>query len=76
MKSILLATSSLVTCAHAALVAFWNSHVPGVVSFYGSLDAAPEMTAQAGKIPAMVLVLHGAVDPMSRRSKWQRSKRK
>ncbi|MEX1114500.1 MAG: hypothetical protein WEB53_04575 [Akkermansiaceae bacterium] len=76
MKSILFATSSLVTCAHADLAAFWNSHFQGVVSFHGSLDAAPEITAQAGKIPAMVLVLYGAVDPISRRSKWQRSKRK
>jgi dienelactone hydrolase len=35
----------------------------GVVSFHGGLDAAPELAAQAGKIPAKLLVLHGAVDP-------------
>jgi dienelactone hydrolase len=40
-----------------------GTDVQGVVSFHGSLDAAPEMAAQAGNIPAKVLVLHGAADP-------------
>ena len=40
-----------------------GTDIAGVVSFHGSLDAAPGMTAEAGKIPAKVLVLHGAVDP-------------
>ena len=40
-----------------------GADVRGVVSFHGSLDAAPEMTAQTGKIPAKVRVLHGAADP-------------
>ncbi len=40
-----------------------GSDVKGVVSFHGSLDANPEMAAQAGKIPAKILVLHGAADP-------------
>ena len=35
----------------------------GVVSFHGGLDAAAGMTAQPGKIPAKILVLHGASDP-------------
>ncbi|MES2439113.1 MAG: dienelactone hydrolase family protein [Verrucomicrobiota bacterium] len=39
--------------------------VAGVVSFHGSLGAAPGMAAEAGKIPAKVLVLHGADDPFS-----------
>ena len=37
--------------------------IAGVVSFHGGLDAQQDMTAEAGKIPAKVLVLHGAVDP-------------
>ena len=37
----------------------------GVVSFHGSLDAAAGMAAEAGKIPAKVLVLHGADDPFA-----------
>lgn len=40
-----------------------GSDIAGVVSFHGGLDAQPGMTAEAGKIPAKVLVLHGAVDP-------------
>lgn len=40
-----------------------GAEIAGVVSFHGSLDAAEGMTAAAGKIPAKVLVLHGAVDP-------------
>lgn len=40
-----------------------GTDVAGVVSFHGGLDAAPGMNAVAGKIPAKVLVLHGAVDP-------------
>lgn len=35
----------------------------GVVSFHGSLDAAPGMAAEKGKVKAKVLVLHGADDP-------------
>jgi dienelactone hydrolase len=35
----------------------------GVVSFHGGLDSQAGMTAQAGKIPAKILVLHGAADP-------------
>ena len=38
--------------------------IAGAVSFHGSLDAAPGMAAKAGKIPAKVLVLHGADDPL------------
>ena len=37
--------------------------IAGVVSFHGGLDAAPAMTAETGKIPAKILVLHGADDP-------------
>ncbi len=33
------------------------------MSFHGGLDAAPGFNAEAGKIPAKVLVLHGANDP-------------
>ena len=40
-----------------------GADVAGVVSFHGALDAAPGMAAAAGKIPAKVLVLHGADDP-------------
>ncbi len=40
-----------------------GAEVKGVVSFHGGLDAAEGMAAEAGKIPAKVLVLHGAVDP-------------
>jgi dienelactone hydrolase len=36
--------------------------IAGVVSFHGGLDAAAGMAAAAGKIPAKVLVLHGADD--------------
>lgn len=39
--------------------------VAGVVSFHGGLDAAPGLEAQAGKIKAKILVLHGADDPYS-----------
>lgn len=35
----------------------------GVVSFHGGLAAAEGMEAKPGKIPAKVLVLHGAIDP-------------
>ena len=42
-----------------------GADVKGVVSFHGSLDAAPDMAAQAGKIPAKILVLHGAADPFA-----------
>ena len=37
--------------------------VAGVVSFHGGLDAAAGMAAAAGKVPAKLLVLHGADDP-------------
>ncbi|MGL5017354.1 MAG: dienelactone hydrolase family protein [Luteolibacter sp.] len=40
-----------------------GSNIAGVVSFHGGLDSAPGMTAEAGKIPVKILVLHGAVDP-------------
>jgi len=40
-----------------------GAKLAGVVSFHGGLDAAPGFEAQAGNIPAKVLVLHGAVDP-------------
>ena len=40
-----------------------DSGITGVVSFHGSLDAAPGMTAESGKTPAKILVLHGANDP-------------
>ena len=40
-----------------------GAEIAGVVSFHGGLDAANGMTAAAGKIPAKVLVLHGADDP-------------
>lgn len=40
-----------------------GADIKGVVSFHGSLDTTAGMEAQAGKIPAKVLVLHGAVDP-------------
>jgi dienelactone hydrolase len=37
--------------------------IAGVVSFHGGLDTQKGMEAEKGKIPAKVLVLHGAVDP-------------
>lgn len=40
-----------------------GADIAGVVSFHGGLDVSAGMTAQAGKIPAKVLVLHGAADP-------------
>ncbi|MGL4399274.1 MAG: dienelactone hydrolase family protein [Luteolibacter sp.] len=40
-----------------------GADIVGVVSFHGGLDSAPGMTAEAGKIPAKILVLHGAADP-------------
>ena len=40
-----------------------GSGIAGVVSFHGGLDAALGMSAEAGKMPAKVLVLHGADDP-------------
>lgn len=40
-----------------------GADIAGVVSFHGGLDAAPGFSAEAGKIPAKVLVLHGANDP-------------
>jgi dienelactone hydrolase len=40
-----------------------GTDIAGVVSFHGGLDAADGLTAEAGKVPAKILVLHGAVDP-------------
>jgi dienelactone hydrolase len=40
-----------------------GTEISGVVSFHGGLDSAPGMGAVVGKIPAKVLVLHGAADP-------------
>ncbi len=40
-----------------------GEEIAGVVSFHGGLDAAEGLKAEKGKIPAKVLVLHGAVDP-------------
>lgn len=40
-----------------------GAEIAGVVSFHGGLDATEGMSAEEGKIPAKVLVLHGAVDP-------------
>ena len=42
-----------------------GAKIAGVVSFHGALDGAPGMSAEAGKIPAKVLVLHGADDPFA-----------
>lgn len=42
-----------------------GADVAGVVSFHGGLEAAAGMGAALGKIPAKVLVLHGAEDPFS-----------
>lgn len=42
-----------------------GADVKGVVSFHGSLDANPDMAAQAGKTPAKILILHGAADPFA-----------
>ncbi len=42
-----------------------GADIAGVVSFHGSLDAGAGMAAEAGKIPAKVLVLHGADDPFA-----------
>ncbi len=39
-----------------------GTEIAGVISFHGGLDSAPGMTAEAGKIPAKILVLHGAAD--------------
>ncbi len=40
-----------------------GTKIAGVVSFHGGLDAADGMKAAAGKVPARILVLHGADDP-------------
>lgn len=42
-----------------------GADVAGVVSFHGGLDAAPGFAAEAGKVKAKVLVLHGADDPFA-----------
>ncbi len=40
-----------------------GTDIAGVISFHGGLAAADGMEAQAGKVPAEILVLHGADDP-------------
>ncbi|QTN32114.1 dienelactone hydrolase family protein [Akkermansiaceae bacterium] len=40
-----------------------GTKISGVISFHGGLAAAEGMGAKAGKIPARVLCLHGAIDP-------------
>jgi len=40
-----------------------GTEIAGVVSFHGGLDAAEGMAAANGKVPAKILVLHGADDP-------------
>jgi len=40
-----------------------GTDIAGAVSFHGGLGAVPGMEAKEGKIPAKVLVLHGALDP-------------
>ena len=40
-----------------------GADIAGVVSFHGGLGAAPGFAAEAGKVPAKILVLHGAIDP-------------
>ncbi len=40
-----------------------GAEIAGVVSFHGGIGPAPGFAAEAGKIPAKVLVLHGAIDP-------------
>jgi dienelactone hydrolase len=40
-----------------------GTDIAGVVSFHGGLDVSPGMAAESGKIPAKILVLHGAADP-------------
>jgi len=40
-----------------------GAEIAGVASFHGGLDAEAGLLAEAGKIPAKVLVLHGAADP-------------
>lgn len=42
-----------------------GAEIKGVVSFHGSLDAAPGMEGKPGKIKAKILVLHGAADPFA-----------
>lgn len=40
-----------------------GAEVAGVVSFHGGLDTPPGFAAEKAKIPAKILVLHGAIDP-------------
>lgn len=40
-----------------------GAEVAGVVSFHGGLGSVPGFAAEKGKIPAKILVLHGAIDP-------------
>lgn len=44
-------------------VARAGTDVRGVVSFHGGLDVQDGMTAAEGRVPAKILVLHGADDP-------------
>lgn len=39
-----------------------GADISGVASFHGGLDSAPGLTAVTGKIPAKILILHGAAD--------------
>lgn len=40
-----------------------GANIAGVVSFHGGLGSAPGFAAEVGKVPAKILVLHGAIDP-------------
>lgn len=40
-----------------------GAEIAGVVSFHGGLASAPGFAAEKEKVPAKVLVLHGAIDP-------------
>ncbi len=40
-----------------------GADIAGVVSFHGGLASAPGFAAEKEKVPAKVLVLHGAIDP-------------
>ncbi len=40
-----------------------GTDIAGVVSFHGGLNSQANMIAQSGKVPAKILVLHGADDP-------------
>ncbi|MFW0875172.1 dienelactone hydrolase family protein, partial [Rhodococcoides corynebacterioides] len=40
-----------------------GTEIAGVVSFHGGLGTTPGFAAEVGKIPAKILVCHGATDP-------------